>query len=241
MSGAPYEPPPMFFAALASELPASFPGAVVGAALGALAFVSTLFAVRRLRARRVVSVPPYPMLTREAMFAPVTTYRAGEALQIDELPDAAGEGAPDGERLPTRAFRRRGPSMLLSARSLAEMGIPVGPFGQRLPSLALVDDDDDGSIDVDVEGAPAVIVSPIIVLTNDKRAAGPHPLGVIKSSSLGLVVKGASVAGLDLDDSPTQISETFFDEIPSPPVRKAARPKIRPVAPAEARFPDVHP
>lgn len=65
------------------------------------------------------------------------------------------------------------------------------------------------------------------------RSSGVHPLAVIPGDSS--VMRAVSSASADaVDDSPTEISETLFDEPPRP-LRRGAPPRIRPVAPSPPR------
>jgi hypothetical protein len=73
----------------------------------------------------------------------------------------------------------------------------------------------------------------------------PHPLGVIGSGSTTMrAVRPESLALPPatpiVDDSPTEIAETLFDEPPQP-LRRGVAPRIRAVAPSPPRFRVDHP
>ena len=53
-------------------------------------------------------------------------------------------------------------------------------------------------------------------------------------------MRAASIADLEMDDSPTEIGETYFDEPPQPR-RRTDPPKIRAIAPSAPRFPAAQP
>jgi hypothetical protein len=230
---------------LSSLIPAvspTFTGVLVGAISGALAFVTFAFVLVRRRARErrgsspeIVVVPPYAVLP------------AGRG-----LPGSHGVAftAPvddqdvDLDAIATRAFRRprNGFSPQLSASALSDMGLHIGPFGQRLPARpATLELDFDSDLDLELDTSdfdpPAVTVAPCIIISDvppppARDARAPHPLGVIPASS------AAMKAALAHDDCPTEIGETFFD-VPPKPLARAPRPKIRPVAPAAPRFNSV--
>lgn len=66
------------------------------------------------------------------------------------------------------------------------------------------------------------------------RGSGVHPLAVIPGDSSAMRVIGRSSVDALVDDSPTEISETLFDELPRP-LRRGSPPRIRPIAPAAPR------
>jgi len=89
--------------------------------------------------------------------------------------------------------------------------------------------------------APAASIPPPVLGPRDPSKSGPHPLGIIPSSSAAMrAVTAASIADLELDDDATQIAETIFDEPPQPR-RRTDPPKIRPIAPSPPRFPSSAP
>jgi hypothetical protein len=196
----------------------------VGAVFGVVAFLAIFVASSSRPRRRVVTIPPY----------------ATGLGRVTPMPPARDEIVP--WPLPPRP-----PSTELSATALARMGIPVGPFGERAPVC------EDDLEEIEVEDAHAVSVAPVVVLA--KPTAGdtaPHPLSVIpKSSSTmrtppsgverastresGTMMRAAPIADLELDDAPTEIAETVFDEPPRPRMRSEP-PKIRPIVPKPPRF-----
>lgn len=69
------------------------------------------------------------------------------------------------------------------------------------------------------------------------RSSRPHPLGIIPADSSAM--RAVSPSDLELvDDGPTEISETLFDELPSS-VRRNSPPRIRLAAPSPPRHADV--
>jgi len=122
---------------------------------------------------------------------------------------------------PARAFA---PSSELSARAFAKMH-------------SIVDED---------ELAPAPYAAPERG-ERERDGSQPHPLGIIPASSAAMrsatpalpspsaaPMRPASMAEFDVDDSPTEIAETIFDEPPQPR-RRSDPPRIRQVAPAPPR------
>lgn len=194
-------------------------GLVVGLVTAVIGFVIVALVVFRKRPRReVMLVPPYATL---------------EAVRQTPLPPRVFPPSANDAAWPsvTRPFK---PSTELSARALAKMGIPVGPFGEEVPHLC----DDD--VVVEIEDEPA---APSASVPGSSAPPAPHPLGIIPRSSG--VMRATSIQELAFDDSPTEIGEPFFDEPPQPRVkdvvagREPSRPKIRPVAPSPPRFPAV--
>jgi hypothetical protein len=208
--------------AVALELPRAvspaLAAAVVGAICGVLAFVVVLLLLGR-RARRVTQ---QQSLVR---IAPYVTF--ADPTRTSSLP-------------PLRAML---PSSELSARAFAKMD-----YADSDPEIEIV-----AELDVDADFAaadedladpadaspappPAVAVSPVVILSgppSDATGTGPHPASVIPASSSAM--RSASLADFEVDDSPTEIAETFFDEPPKPMAR-TARPQIRAVLPSPPRF-----
>lgn len=212
-------------------------GLAVGLAAAVVGFAAVAAIMLRKRPparRQVLVVPPYVTL---------------EAVRETPLPPSVFPAAPSsGAWAPPApqpiAFQ---PSTALSARALAKMGIPVGPFGERLaPNLVEVPMLDEDDL---VEAEPPV--APLA-----RPATPPHPFGIIPASSpamrgstppLGVPSvpamrpASASVPFAELsfeDDAPTEIGEPFFDEPPQPRHPRSERPKIRPIAPQPPRFPE---
>ena len=69
------------------------------------------------------------------------------------------------------------------------------------------------------------------------RSSRPHPLAVIPADSSAMRAVSPSDLAL-VDDSPTEISETIFDELPLP-TRRSTPPRIRAVAPTPPRHANV--
>lgn len=80
---------------------------------------------------------------------------------------------------------------------------------------------------------PALVPTPDPLAQAGETPAGPQ-LDALEPHPLG-VIKGASLADFEVDDSPTEIAETLFDEPPRP-LQRGATPRIRPIAPAPPRF-----
>ncbi len=193
-------------------------GLTVGSVVGVVGFVLVMLLVgrgprrpsrRRARARQndVVFVPPYGTMWRET-----------------PLPRAFGVPAP--------AFV---PSNALSARAFAKMGYAADDeaLGDPMVSVEIDMHEPSGSF-APAPSAPAVLVSPVVVLSAPVRGKSePHPLGIITSSSSAM--RAAPVADLSFDDSPTEIGETYFDEPPLPR-RRTDPPRIRKTAAAKPRF-----
>ncbi len=222
----------MIFPSLSSPLAVLAAG--LGAVVGVAAFLAIMLLATRRGRRTVVTIPPYA--------TGITRYTP--------MPPRPDDVVPWPQRFT--------PSTQLSARALARMGIPVGPFGERVPTC-----EDDDIEEIEVEDAAAVTVAPVVVLAPPKTAteSGPHPLSVIPKSSAamrtppsgvervapevtphsGTMMRaadgptGASIADLSFDDAPTEIAETVFDEPPQP-LRRSDPPKIRPIQPAPPRF-----
>ena len=235
----------MSFPSLSSGVALAMPGAispalagiVVGALIGVAAFLAiVVVATRRGRRREVVTIPPY------AACAPYAN-----ALARTTSPPRHPHTHPPIVPWPTPP-QRFTPSTELSARALARMGIPVGPFGERAPycedaSAHELDDE----LDIAIDDEAAVSVAPVVVLGAPPRKAsesGPHPSSVIPSSSSAMrgtppsgtrALAAAPIHDLSFDDGPTEIAETVFDEPPRPPTRSEP-PRIRPIQPSPPRF-----
>ncbi len=182
-------------------------GLTVGSFVGVVGFVLVMLLVGRGNRR------PSRRRARadEVVFIPPY----GTMQRDTPLPRAFGMGAP--------AFT---PSNALSARAFAKMGYAAdddAPISDPMLSV---------EIDMDEPSAPAVIVSPVVVLSAADKSA-PHPLGIIKSSSTAM--RAAPISDLSFDDSPTEIGETYFDEPPQPR-RRTDPPRIRKIQPAKPRF-----
>jgi hypothetical protein len=230
---------------LAIELPRSITPAVAGLTVGLFVGVVGVIAVMllvgrsdrrgarrsRLAADEVVFIPPYGTMQRDTPLPP-RAFASGNPGSGGKLPIAgpaarayahAYAHAPNAHRTPSAhdpvpgyGFR---PSSALSARVLAKMG----------------------HHDEDLDYADAVLVAPVVMVSAEKSAAeksAPHPLGIIKSTSAAM--RPASIADLSFDDGPTEIGETYFDEVPRPR-RRTDPPKIRAIAPAAPRFPEQTP
>jgi hypothetical protein len=217
----------------AIELPHSITPAIagltVGSVVGVVGFVLVMLLVgrgnrrpsrRRARADEVVFVPAYGTMPRET-----------------PLPRAFG--------LSAHGFV---PSNALSARAFAKMGYAAdddAPLSDPRPLVSCDSHDPSDpmlSVEIDMDepsgsfshpNVPAVLVSPVVVLSDSTDKLEPHPLGVIKSSSSAM--QAAPIADLSFDDSPTEIGETYFDEPPQPR-RRTDPPRIRKIAPAKPRF-----
>jgi hypothetical protein len=214
---------------LAIELPhyvtPAVAGLTVGSVVGVVGFIAVMLLVgRKDRSRRKkrayderLFIQPYATMQRDTPMPP-------RAFQ-------PSYGSP--------AFV---PSNALSARAFAKMGYaadsePDLALGSD-PSLAVEIDMDEPSGPVaNAPSAPAITVSPVVVLSGerDKEKSAPHPLGIIKSTSTAM--QAAPIADLSFDDSPTEIGETYFDEPPQPR-RRTDPPRIRKIAPAKPRFSD---
>jgi hypothetical protein len=197
-------------------------GLTVGSVVGVVGFIAVVLLVgrkdrRSSRRKRAYDerlfVQPYATMQRDTPMPPqafaVPAYAAG----------------------PAAAFR---PSNALSARAFAKMGYAADSEHDLSsdPMLSVEIDMDEPSGPVaKASSAPAVTVSPVVVLAADKSA--PHPLGIIKSTSSAM--QAAPIADLCFDDSPTEIGETYFDEPPQPR-RRTDPPKIRKIVPAAPRF-----
>jgi hypothetical protein len=222
----------------------------------------------RLAADEVVFIPPYGTMQRDTPLPP-RAFANSSADSSGKLPIAgpvarayahAYANAPNAHRAPSPhdpvpgyGFR---PSSALSARVLAKMGHPDedpdGGWSPQAPQSS-VPVELPSSIDVDMtDDAEAVLVAPVVVApvvmvsasSTAAEMSAPHPLGIIKASSAAM--RSASIADLSFDDSPTEIGETYFDELshpPSPltPRRRTEPPKIRPISPAAPRFPEQTP
>lgn len=230
---------------LAIELPRSITPAVAGLTVGLFVGVVGVIAVMllvgrgnrrgarrsRLAADDVVFIPPYGTMQRDTPLPP-RAFASSNPGSSGKLPIAgpvarayahAYANAPNAHRapcphdpVPGYGFR---PSSALSARVLAKMG----------------------HHDEDTDDADAVLVAPVVMVSAEKSAAeksAPHPLGIIKSTSAAM--RPASIADLSFDDGPTEIGETYFDELPRPR-RRTDPPKIRAIAPAAPRFPEQTP
>ncbi len=99
--------------------------------------------------------------------------------------------------------------------------LPVDPLARAGEQPAQGYDPEDGGIDI----------TPIVAVGSEPGK--PHPLGLIPSDSA--IMRAASMADFDVDDSPTEIAETLFDEPPRP-LQRGAAPRIRPVQPSPPRF-----
>lgn len=249
---------------LAIELPRSVTPAVAGLTVGLFVGVVGVIAVfllvgrghrraarrARLSADEVVFIPPYGTMQRDTPLPPRAFAHGRDAGSSANLPVARASAyahayahAPNAHHTPVPGYGFR-PSSALSARVLAKMAYSE-------------DSEQDADVDVDVGApavldVPAVLVAPVVVLSAEKPAgetsaadkSAPHPLGIIKSTSQAM--RPASIADLSFDDAPTEIGEPCFDDVspPSPPVRTRRRsdpPKIRPIAPVPARFPEQTP
>ena len=191
-------------------------GLTVGSVVGVVGFVLVMLLVgrgqrrpsrRRARQGDVVFLPPYATMARET-----------------PLPRAFGLSAP--------AFV---PSNALSARAFAKMGYAADEEALSDPMFSVeIDMDEPSRAFATAPSAPAVLVSPVVVLSAPARdKSEPHPLGIIASSSSAM--RAAPIADLSFDDSPTEIGETYFDEPPQPR-RRTDPPRIRKIVPAKARF-----
>jgi hypothetical protein len=206
----------------------------VGAVTGVIGFLLVaLVATRRGGRRRVVSIPPY----------------ATGVARVTPMPPSFAE--PGLVPFPPRP-RAHTPSRELSAEALAQMGIPIGPFGERV-ARGLSEDDYPDAASVDVEVARETVGGATVVLPPPPPPprAPLNPLSVIKSSSSALrgtggtppsgsgvmpvLPKGAPIAELSFDDGATEIAETVFDEPPRPRTRSEP-PKIRKIGPGAPRF-----
>ncbi len=240
---------------LAIELPRSITPAVAGLTVGLFVGVVGVIAVMllvgrsdrrgarrsRLPADEVVFIPPYGTMQRDTPLPP-RAFASSTPGSSGKLPIAgpvarayahAYANAPNAHRtplphdpVPGYGFR---PSSALSARVLAKMS----------------------HHDEDIAGAHAVLVAPVVMVSAEKPAAEkpaaeksaaeksePHPLGIIKSTSAAM--RAASIADLSFDDGPTEIGETYFDEVPRPR-RRTDPPKIRAIVPAAPRFAEQTP
>jgi hypothetical protein len=223
-------------------------GLVVGVVAAIIGFAAVALLMSRQRPqpqRRVIVVPPYATLA-----APERALASGpegdSVSRATPLPPSGFPAPPSsrawGEPSPLPITFQ--PSTALSARALAKMGIPVGPFGQRVSPASLVEV---GALDDD-------LVEEDVVRPEPSKALAPHPLGVIPATAesmrrstppLGVAsaptvpaAGAAPIAELSFDDAPTEIGETFFDEPPQPRPLRSERPKIRPVAPQPPRYPE---
>lgn len=233
---------PVAFALPAAVSPAAV-GVVVGAVLGVIAFmVVVLVASRRGRRRQVVTIPPYATGISRITPMPIPP-------QIDEEP------------LVFQPRPKFVPTTQLSASALARMGIPVGPFGEKIPEAICEDDDvvevdlvegEDGNFRLPVSVAPVVVLEsnrvahesglhPLAVIPSSSRAmvktppSGVQPVAAASSSSSGTMMRAAPIADLAFDDAATEIAETFFDEPPKPRMRSEP-PRIRKKSPEPPRF-----
>jgi hypothetical protein len=212
--------PELRLSALAVDLPGAITpamaGVVVGALCGVLAFVVALAIIGRrsqkvARVDAVVRIPPYA---------------------------ASPPGHPSS--FPPPRFVPLGPTT--GTLAFARAGFDGGPEIEILAELEVDSEqvlDDSDLIEVEplpqtVQAVQAVTVTPVVMLN------APDPLGIIPASSSAMRgargARGASMAEFEVDDSPTEIGETFFDEPPRPRAR-AARPKIRAISPAPPRHP----
>lgn len=193
-------------------------GVAFGALVGVAAFLAIVLLLARRGGRRHAGVRP------QVMFVP--PYATVPAGRLSPLPPQMLAFAPPPSS---------GPGSFVP---------PADPSGPEIEVLAELDVsaedalEDSDFLDADeMASAPAVAVAPVVVLSGPARdeasSSGPHPLGIIPSSSSAM--RAAPIADLSFDDSPTEIGETFFDEPPQPRAR-ASRPKIRPIAPTPPRF-----
>jgi hypothetical protein len=243
-------------------------GVVLGALFGVVAFIGIAVLVTRRGRRRapagqgaafsdeVVVIPPYATL-------PVDPFAAGPSGSA--RPSRSPSFAPTSE-LSARALSGMGYDVDVAAPGLtpapAQAWVSAASSSaEMLPSELLCDEDSQPQPAVasvpkapdtaPILGSPVVMVGeparhePILPPPSGPRAA-PHPLSILgKIPSLVAErvepkIAGANVADLELDDNPTEIAETVFDEPPQPR-RRGSRPKIRRVEPASPRLPSPRP
>ena len=203
------------------ELPSVSPmliGIGFGAVVGVAAFLAIVLLLTRRGGKRAA------LSQSQVMFVP--PYATVPAGRLSPLPPQMLAFAPPPSSAPG---------------SFVPPADPSGPVIEVLAELEVPAEDaldDSDFLDADeAPSAPAISVAPVVVVSGPARdeasSSGPHPLGIIPSSSTAM--RAAPIADLSFDDSPTEIGETFFDEPPRPQAR-GSRPKIRPIAPTPPRF-----
>lgn len=253
-----------------SALSPAVVGVVLGALFGVVAFIGiAVLVTRRGRDRapagaaaafsdEVVVIPPYATL-------PVDTSADGSPRGA--RPSRSPSFVPTSE-LSARALSGMGYDVDLGAPGLtpapAQAWVSAASSSAEMLSSDLLLDEDSqpalGSVPkapdtAPILGTPVVMVgathqepsrhAPMLPPPSGPRAA-PHPLSILgKIPSLAAErvepkIAGANVADLELDDNPTEIAETVFDEPPQPR-RRGSRPKIRRVEPASPRLPAPRP
>lgn len=197
--------------------------------------------------------------SRAPSFAPTSELSARALSRMGYDVDAsAGALAP----APVQEWVAAAPSSTsFPPPSASSIPVMIGASSSDLLSSDLLVDDESGPARLAVPkapetqpivGAPVVMVGPPVVTVGGEAmeippppsgpVSRPHPLSVLAKLPALTAQRaaappptGASVADLELDDCPTEIAETIFDEPPQP-LHRGSRPKIRRVDPVAPRF-----